>query len=54
MPAKPELLFQAGEPPNDPTANNHDNGTMNERIWNIKTDKVSVPSLYRCQVSLTR
>ena len=44
----------AGEPLNVANIRNQPNGTINERICNNETDKVSVPSLNRCQVSRTR
>ena len=44
----------AGEPLNVANNRNQVNGSINERIWIMKTDKVSVPSLNRCQVSPTR
>ena len=48
------MVPHAGEPLNVAKNRNQPNGTMNERIWNIETDKVSVPSLNRNQVSRTR
>ena len=48
------MALHAGEPSNVASNSNQQNGTINDMMWNIETDKVRDPSLNRRQVRFTR